>query len=102
MAKANAHVKFKIHLKGSAIDHQTISFRPQKDLRGDFVELLEWCEKNDCTMSQILNSFLPAISYAVQNCLYVDDTNGWRYVRADFSDVLIREYRNIIGTGGKG
>lgn len=68
----------------------TVTFRPQSDLIDDFDALLEWCKKNKSSFNSVINSFLPAITYAVQNSVFKDEA-GQRFIRADFADVLLRE-----------
>lgn len=67
------------------------TFRPQDDLMEDYVGLKQWCEENDSGFSAIINSFLPAIRYALLNMVFVDTESGRRYIRCDFGDVLLRE-----------
>lgn len=80
----------------------TVSFRPHDDLVGDIDSLKEWCHKHGQSFGTVFNSFLPAISYAVQNQVFRDESNGRYYIRADFGDILLRPpyycKRNSVGT----
>lgn len=40
-------------------------------------------------MNTVINSFMPAIAYALQN--FVVEHEGKRYVQSDFGSVLLRE-----------
>lgn len=74
---------------------ETLKIRIHKDFEGDVDSIKEWCEANRSTINSVLNSFLPAIAYAVNNQVLL--VNGKRYIRADFGDMLLREphdYRN--------
>lgn len=68
---------------------QTLPLRPHHDLEGDIHMIQEWARKNGSTMNSILNSFIPAIAYVIQNQVFESD--GLRYIRADFGDILLRE-----------
>lgn len=75
---------------------KTVTFRPHLDVRPDFNMLIDWCQLTDSNSSfnSVVNSFLPAIAYAVQNCILTDPETGQRYIRADFGDILLREDHN--------
>lgn len=69
---------------------KVITFRPQIDILEDYEALEEWCTKNKTTINSILNSFLPAIAFAVMRRQFKDDI-GRRFARCDFGDILLRE-----------
>lgn len=68
------------------------SFRPHLDVKGDYETIEEWCMTNNLNFSCVINSLLPAIAYALQN--HVFESEGRRYLRADFGDVLLKEKAN--------
>ncbi len=69
------------------------TFRPHNDLVGDYSLIRDWCKDHNSSFSSIINSFLPAIAYALQNHVSMD-ANGERFIRADFGDVKLREVKN--------
>lgn len=73
------------------LKHRIICFRPHEDLKAEFEELLHWCESNETTFSSIINSYLPAICYAIRSQMIIDTDTGNRYIRSDFADVLLRD-----------
>ena len=71
-------------------NQEIIPFRPNLDLEGDVEMIKEWARKNGSSFNSIINSFLPAIAYAIQNQVFEGDEDK-RYIRADFGDILLRE-----------
>ena len=69
---------------------KTTSFRPRKELADDFDEILLWCKDHNSSFTSVINSFLPAINYALHNHIFRDDKRK-RYIRADFGDVALLE-----------
>lgn len=80
---------------GPSADKPIITcFRPHEDLEADYWILRDWCKDNRSSFSSVINSFLPAIAYAVQNCVHFDVKKGERFIRADFGDIVLREIKN--------
>lgn len=69
----------------------TTTFRPQDDLMEDYCTIRQWCQDNASSFSSIINSFLPAIAYTLNNAVFEDRDTSRRYMRCDFGDVLLRE-----------
>lgn len=65
------------------------TFRPRNHLRADYDEIIEWCQKNNSSISAVFNSYLPAINYALHHKIV--EHEGARYVQSDFADVLLLE-----------
>lgn len=72
-----------------------VCLRPHIDLEADYWMIRDWCKENRSSFCSVINSFLPAIAYAVQNCVHEDEKTGERFIRADFGDVVLREIRNL-------
>lgn len=67
----------------------TTTFRPRVDYQYDWDLINEWCQENDSTPNSIINSFLPAIAYALQNSVSI--SKGDRYILADFGHIRLLE-----------
>lgn len=67
----------------------TVTFRPRVDFEADFALIEEFCRTHDLTFNAIINSYLPAISYALQNKIFVDEKTKEMYVLSDFGHIPI-------------
>lgn len=79
---------------------ETIGFRPNIDKREDFEIILAWCKKNQSSFNSIINSFLPAIAYILQN--QVSQRGDHRYLTADLGEILLREPAPYLREGRDG
>lgn len=80
---------------------ETVTFRPRADFKQDFDMLIDWCTDNDSSFNSVINSFLPAIAYAVQNSVFQERGTCRRFVRADFGDVLLQEPNHDCSTNNQ-
>lgn len=65
----------------------TFTFRPRSDFEGDFHAIEAWCDKHNVPVNALINSYLPAISYALFNKVFIED--GKIIVHSDFGPVPI-------------
>lgn len=65
----------------------TFTFRPRSDYEGDFQFIEEWCAAYGVPINAVINSYLPAISYALANKVFIE--NGKIIVQSDFGPVQI-------------
>lgn len=72
-------------------DYGTITFRARRDLDPDFNMIMEWCREHGVTFNALINSYLGAISYALQNKVFVDPKSKEMYVLSDFGHIPILE-----------
>lgn len=70
------------------------TFRVHEDNHWDYEELRAWCRINRVSFNALLNSFIPALNYAVKNCIVTDEETGQKFIRADFGDVKLRNNSN--------
>jgi hypothetical protein len=74
---------------------KSLTYRPHKDLENDYDRLQEWCAEHGISMSSVLNSFVPAIVYAVTSNAFRNPMDKRSlYVHADFGDIKIRDNNN--------
>lgn len=75
-------------------NYSTITFRPRRETEMDVALMVEWCNEHGLTFSAVINSFLPAISYALKNKVFIDEKTKEIYVRSDFGDVKIEKSKS--------
>lgn len=63
------------------------TFRPRKEIEGDWLFIIDWCKEHGISYGAVLNSFIPAIAYALNNSTQYHDDE--LYVNADFGDIKI-------------
>lgn len=68
--------------------YETISFRPRQEFGTDIEAIYEWARDNGSSFGTIVNSYLPAIAYALQAQTF-EDEEGNRYIRSDFGDIKL-------------
>ena len=66
----------------------TLTFRPRREMEGDYGIIEEWCQTNKIPIGAVFNSYLPAIAYALTHWSHVDE-DGKIWVLSDFAHVPI-------------
>lgn len=69
-----------------ASESNIFSLRPRKANQSDFDDIEEWCIENNRSISDVFNSYIPAIAYALKNNARLG-ADGKIYVQSDFRDV---------------
>ena len=71
-------------------ESNTFTFRPRKELEGDWRLIVNWCEDPQINMpiSAVFNSLLPALAIALNNNT-IKAKDGSLYVNCDFGNLKI-------------
>lgn len=67
----------------------TITFRPRREVEMDMAIVVEFCNTHNITFNALINSYLPAIAYALVNKVFIDEQTGGIHVLSDFGHVEI-------------
>jgi hypothetical protein len=71
------------------------SVKPREENTQEWLEIYDWCNKNNIAFNAVFNAYLPAIAYALQN--RTQQVKGIFYVQSDFGDIPITRRVNQYG-----